>query len=215
MNKVAFNGCSFTRGDGFNIAERDTVLYYGILCQQFQWHSDIYAIKGNSNKRIFHSAANSISCNQYSKVFVQWSEISRLWLSPEKNKWWFANDRSNDTYVTKKIAIDAETNTSVKKTLTLLNGDYQNYKDLCDYCQILNELGSLHQVQVVHINGMVDWIEDPDFTIDKTRWVNFDQSMRSLQIDWAPVDDIHPGPKTHQLLAEKIIKHLTLLKEKG
>jgi len=215
MNKVAFNGCSFTRGDGFNIAERDTVLYYGILCQQFQWHSDIYAIKGNSNKRIFHSAANSISCNQYSKVFVQWSEISRLWLSPEKNHWWFANDRSNDTYVTEKISIDAETNTSVKKTLTLLNGDYQNYKDLCDYCQILNELGSLHQVQVVHINGMVDWIEDPDFTIDKTRWVNFDQSMRSLQIDWAPVDDIHPGPKTHQLLAEKIIKHLTLLKEKG
>ena len=208
MTKVAFHGCSFTEGDGFDIHERDLYMYHGIVCTKFQWDSDNYAIRGNSNKRIFHSAANSISCNQYSKVFVQWSEVSRLWLSPEKGTWWFANDRSNGPYVRNKIAIDAETNTSVKKTLTLLNGDYQNYKDLCDYCQILNELGRLHQVQVVHINGMVDWIDDSDFTIDKTRWVNLNQSMRSLQIDFAPVDNIHPGPKTHQIIAEKIINYL-------
>ena len=211
MTKVAFHGCSFTEGDGFDIHERDLYMYHSIVCTKFQWDSDNYAIRGNSNKRIFHSAANSIGCNTYTKVFVQWSEVSRLWLSPEKGTWWFANDRSNGPYVTNKIAIDAETNTSVKKTLALLNGDYQNYKDLCDYCQILNELSQLHEVEVVHINGMIDWLDDLDFLIDKTRWVNFNQSMRSLQIDFAPVDNIHPGPKTQKLLAEKIILFL----EKG
>ena len=209
MTKVAFHGCSFTQGDGFDVHEREIYLYPQLVCNHFKWDYDNFASRGNSNKRIFHSAANSMDCKQYSVVFVQWSEISRLWLSPEKNRWWFANERSNDSYHTEKVNIDAETHTKFKKTLALLNGDYQNLKDLCDYCVILNNLGKLHGCKVVFINGMVDWIQDIDLYTDKKLWVNIEESMRRMQIDFAPVDKIHPGPQTHQIIADKVIKYLS------
>ena len=209
MTRVAFHGCSFTQGDGFHKHERDIYLYPELVCKHFNWEYDNFAIRGNSNKRIFHAAANSIDCEDYSMVFVQWSEVSRLWLSPHKNVWWFANDRSNAPYHSETISIDAETHTKFKKTLALLNGDYQNLKDLCEYCVILNNLAKVYETRVIYINGMVDWIQDVDLYTDQSSWVNLEESMRKMQIDFAPVDNIHPGPKTHQIIADKVIEYLS------
>ena len=209
MTKVAFHGCSFTQGDGFYKHERDIYLYPPLVCNYFNWEHDNFAIRGNSNKRIFHAAANSIHCEQYAMVFVQWSEVSRLWLSPEKNVWWFANNRSDVPYQSETISIDTETHSKFKKTLALLNGDYQNLKDLCEYCEILKDLARLHECKVIYINGMVDWIQDVDLYTDQSLWVNLEESMRKMQIDFAPVDNIHPGLKTHQIIADKIIEYLS------
>jgi len=126
-----------------------------------------------------------------------------------KNVWWFANDRSNAPYHSETLSLDTETHTKFKKTLALLNGDYQNLKDLCEYCVILNNLAKVYETRVIYINGMVDWIQDVDLHTDQSLWVNLEESMRKMQIDFAPVDNIHPGPKTHQIIADKVIEYLS------
>ena len=69
--KIAFNGCSFTRGDGFPIAERDTALYYGQVAKHLDCEFDNNAKGGYSNLRIFHSAYEDIVSEKYKTVFVQ------------------------------------------------------------------------------------------------------------------------------------------------
>ena len=80
---------------------------------------------------------------------------------------------------------------------------------------ILKDLAQLHECKVIYINGMVDWIQDVDLYTDQRLWINLEESMRKMQIDFAPVDNIHPGPKTHQIVADKIINYLNLNAEKG
>tara|TARA_B100001093_G_C26077502_1_gene697198 strand:- start:42 stop:530 length:489 start_codon:yes stop_codon:yes gene_type:complete len=48
-------------------------------------------------------------------------------------------------------------------------------------------------------------------TLNKNLWINLFDSMFESTCDFAPDDGMHPGPKTHKLLAEKIILFL----EKG
>ncbi len=91
--KIAFNGCSFTRGDGFPIVQRDTSLYYGQVAKHLGCKFDNNAKGGYSNLRIFHSAYEDIVSEKYDTVFVQWSYVNRTWLSPKPNRWYFLGSR--------------------------------------------------------------------------------------------------------------------------
>ena len=259
MTKVAFNGCSFTRGDGFPIAERDTVLYYGQVAKHLGCEFDNNAKGGYSNLRIFHSAYEDIVSKKYTTVFVQWSYVNRTWLSPRPNQWYFMGSRFapiNNIYGESLTFTQAEID-KITDTYLLLNGDYQNLLELVTYSNILEQIAKDYDTNIVFINGIVLWTKDmfeyyntdealqealSDYakevydndvrpasvvsqfhkklvdktvTLNKDLWVNLCESMFKITFDFAPEDGVHPGPKTHQLLAEKIIKHLTLLKEKG
>jgi|TARA_R110001599_G_scaffold125137_1_gene297926 hypothetical protein len=251
MNKVAFNGCSFTRGDGFPIAERDTVLYYGQVAKHLGCEFDNNAKGGYSNLRIFHSAYEDIVSEKYNTVFVQWSYVNRTWLSPRPNQWYFMGSRFapiNNIYGESITFTKAEID-KITDTYMLLNGDYQNLIELVTYSNILEQLAKVYNTKIVFINGIVLWTEDmfqpfdsvaglSDYakevydietntqapveqfhnnlysktsTLNKNLWINLCDSMFKITFDFAPEDGVHPGPKTHQLLAEKIILFL----EKG
>ena len=79
--KIAFNGCSFTRGDGFPIVERDTSLYYGQVAKHLGCEFDNNAKGGYSNLRIFHSVYEDIASEKYDTVFVQWSAQTQYHIS--------------------------------------------------------------------------------------------------------------------------------------
>jgi len=253
--KIAFNGCSFTRGDGFPIAERDTALYYGQVAKHLDCGFDNHAKGGYSNLRIFHSAYEDIVSEKYKTVFVQWSYVNRTWLSPRPNQWYFMGSRFapiNDIYGESITFTKAEID-KITDTYMLLNGDYQNLIELVTYSNILEQLAKVYNTKIVFINGIVLWTEDmfehystdaslqqalSDYakeiydndnrpetvvskfqaelfnkteTLNKDLWVNLFESMYKITFDFAPEDGVHPGPKTHQLLAEKIILFL----EKG
>lgn len=43
--------------------------------------------------------------------------------------------------------------------------------------------------------------------INLENWVCFSEQLLSLRIDYAPLD-MHPGPKSHKIFADKIMKHI-------
>ena len=249
--KIAFNGCSFTRGDGFSIAERDTALYYGQVAKHLGCEFDNNAKGGYSNLRIFHSAYEDIVSNKYDTVFVQWSYVNRTWLSPKPNQWYFMGSRFvpiNNIYGESLTFTKAEID-KITDTYMLLNGDYQNLIELVTYSNILEQLAKVYNTKIVFINGIVLWTEDmfqpfdsvaglsnyakevydietntqspveqfhnnlynKTSTLNKNLWINLYDSMFNITFDFAPEDGVHPGPKTHKLLAEKVILFL----EKG
>ena len=255
--KIAFNGCSFTRGDGFAIEERDTALYYGQVAKHLGCDFDNNAKGGYSNLRIFHSAYADIISQKYDIVFVQWSNPNRIWMSPRPNQWYFMgsrfapiNDIRGDEWNVNKEEID-----KLSDFFLLMNHDFQNLLELVTYCNILEQTAKLNNIKIIFVNGIVLWDKDLfkplgedleqslsdyskelfDFenrddilvrklhkqlydrvsTLNKNLWANLTDGMFKLMCDFAPVDGMHPGPKTHQIVADKIINHLNLFAEKG
>jgi len=251
LNKIAFNGCSFTRGDGFAIADRDRDLYYGQVARHRGYDFDNHAKGGYSNLRIFHSAYEDITSKNYHTVYVQWTYVNRTWLSPKPNRWYFLGSRFTPVgnFLGHSVKFSKQAIEQITDTYLLLNGDYQNLLELIHYSNILEQIGHLNNVKVVFINGVVEWtaemfepyksvdqlsdyarelydLEDTTQhpveqfhntfyektkTLNKNLWINLVDSMFKLTFDFAPEDNMHPGPKTHQLIAEKII----LFHEKG
>ena len=247
--KIAFNGCSFTRGDGFPIDQRDKSLYYGQIARHLGCKFDNNAKGGYSNLRIFHSVYEDIVSKKYDTVFVQWSAVNRTWLSPKPNRWYFMGSRFapiNDIYGPTIRFTKAEIE-KITDTYMLLNGDYQNLIELVTYSNIIEQLAKVYDTRIVFINGLVLWTEDmfepfdsvaglSDYakevydietnpqsavdqfhnnlydktsTLNKNLWINLFDSMFKITCDFAPEDGMHPGPKTHQIIADKVIEYLS------
>tara|TARA_R110000851_G_C12948964_1_gene553081 strand:+ start:133 stop:888 length:756 start_codon:yes stop_codon:yes gene_type:complete len=248
MTKVAFHGCSFTQGEGFEPNDWLEFGYPSLVSNNYNWNHKNYGIPGGSNLRIFHSAVDSIVSNNYKTIFVQWSAVNRIWLSPGPNIWWFMNDTKYPDFRYRDLYINAKDQKLIKEKLLFLNHDYQNIIDLCTYCNVLEQLAIYNKVKLVFINGLLNWNRDLFFlpsndlaesfskytkeifdfdnrddneliqihnnlfnhtkTLNQSLWVNIFNSIHHLRVDFAPVDNIHPGPKTQQIIYKKIINYL-------
>lgn len=158
-----------TRGDGFDPNQLDQT-WPQIITKTFMFDSDNLAVSGASNHMIFMLASQAIRSKQYDIVFVQWTALNRIWLSPGPNTWYYATGDGRDTFEYRDIHLDHKEKTQLEQNLLLLNHDYQNIFYLIDYVNILNDLASLHGIKLAHINGMIPWqadlmVDDRDFNI--------------------------------------------------
>jgi hypothetical protein len=155
--RVCFNGCSFTVGEGFDPQDRNCI-YDRLLSKKFNFDRVNIAKEGSSNYTIFMRTVEAISSNQYNIIFVQWSALNRIWLSPGPKCQYFVNDGLPE-FSYRNIHLSLKEKQKFNDTLLLLNHDYQNIFDLIDYCKILNQL-ALGRTQLVFINGLVPWMSD-------------------------------------------------------
>lgn len=154
---VCFNGCSYTVGAGFDVDDREHV-YDRLLTSKFGFKSDNIARNGSSNYTIFMRTANAIISGNYDLVFVQWSIISRMWLSPGPECYYFLNDNYKE-FNYREIRLSEKEKLKFDNTLLMLNHDYQNIFNLIDYCTILNSLAK-NKTTVIYINGLLPWAQD-------------------------------------------------------
>ena len=158
---VCFNGCSFTVGEGFPEQLRDDYIYDRLLTKKFNFNSTNIAQPGSGNHVIFMRTVQALKEKKYDIVFVQWSGLNRLWLSPGPEVWYVAminksitEFRYRDIYLGKKDKLKFE------ETVALLNHNYQNIFDLITYCDILSNLAIINSTKIVFINGLVPWQDD-------------------------------------------------------
>jgi hypothetical protein len=158
--KVAFTGCSMTRGDGFDMAHLAPEIWPNIISRVFEFDSTNLAISGASNLRIFQTASEAILSKQYDLVFCQWTVLNRLWLSPGPNTWYFLTGDGKDRFEYRDVKLNRREKTDLEHMIMLLNHDYQNIIELVDYIKILEDLAQYNQVKIAHVNGLVPWQSD-------------------------------------------------------
>jgi hypothetical protein len=158
--KVCFNGCSFTWGEGYSDYDRELYVYDRLLANRFNFDRTNIAVKGSSNYTIFMRSSEAIMSGIYDIVFVQWSALNRLWLSPGPGAYFFVNDKKFADYRYRDLYISKLEKSNLKNLLLLLNHDYQNIIELIDYCKILNELADQKKTKIFYINGLIPWTND-------------------------------------------------------
>jgi hypothetical protein len=157
---VCFNGCSFTVGEGFGVEDRKKYNYDSLLTARFNFDKTNQAVCGNSNHKIFLSSSLALISGKYDIVFVQWSALNRIWLSPGPESYFFINDKKFTDFRYRDLYVSKFEKDNLRNLLLLLTHDYQSIFDLIDYCNILAEIASYTKSQVVFINGLVPWQSD-------------------------------------------------------
>ena len=158
--KVAFTGCSMTRGDGFDMAYLTPEIWPNIISRVFEFDSKNLGISGASNLRIFQTASATILSKKYDMVFCQWTVLNRLWLSPGPDVWYFLTGDGKDSFEYRDIKPNQQQKIDLAHMITQLNHDYQNIIELVDYVKILEDLAQHNQVKIAHVNGMIPWQSD-------------------------------------------------------
>jgi hypothetical protein len=160
MMNFAFTGCSFTYGEGFSEELRDLYIYDRLVAKHFNAADINFGMPGASNYKIFMNAASALKSENFDAVFVQWSGVNRLWLSPGPDVHVFVNDTKYPDFRYRDLYIAPKELTNFKNLLKLLNHDYQNLLDLIDYCSVLDLLAAQTQTKLIFINGLIFWKDD-------------------------------------------------------
>lgn len=161
MINACFNGCSFTHGEGFSIDDQERYVYDRLVSKKFNFNRTNIAEIGSSNYVIFMRTVHALKEKKYDIIFVQWSALNRLWLSPGPDVWYnVAVNKKITEYRYRDFYLGKEDKLKFEQTIRILNHDYQNIIDLITYCGILIELASINSTKVVFINGLVPWKND-------------------------------------------------------
>jgi hypothetical protein len=245
---ACFNGCSFTYGEGFPAEQRDLYVFDRLISNSLQFNHINIAEPGSSNHRIFIRSIHALEKKICNFLFVQWSALNRLVLSPGPEIWYntIPNPKIKE-FRHKDIVLKNNQKLNFELTIRLLNHDYNNILELIDYCNILSKLAKISGTTLIFVNGLVPWTDDLvrpltndlhsclseytrqilDFdnrdddeivyfvsqlqkkfsTMDQTQWVNLFDSWTSNIIDVGP-EGHHPGVKSNQWMADKIIQHI-------
>lgn len=156
----AFVGCSLTFGEGFPEELRDQYIYDRLVSRYFDASETNFGSPGASNYKIFMRAAQALKSRKFDIVFVQWSPINRLWLSPGPETHWFVNDVKNSSFRYRDLYVSPKELLALQNLLLLFNHDYQNLLDLIDYCSFLEILAKQARSKLVFINGCILWKDD-------------------------------------------------------
>jgi len=156
-----FNGCSITYGAGFDRQQRPGNIYPYMVSDYLGATHDNFALPGSSNYTIFMRTLQALQTNDHDLMVIQWSAVQRKWLSPGPNAYFFINgvlDKKGFDY--RDISFSPKQMKTFKKTYHLLNHDYQNILDLCDYIVTLDMLAKHKAIKLIHINGILPWTKD-------------------------------------------------------
>jgi hypothetical protein len=158
---ACFNGCSFTWGEGFPEKDRELYIYDRVVARNLGYKRVNIAERGSSNHRIFIRSVNAIEQGMCDVLFVQWSALNRIWLSPGPCAWYCTNPAPEiSKYQYRDIILEGQKKLEFELTLRMLNHDFNNILELIDYCNILSTLAQQKNMRVVFINGLIPWTDD-------------------------------------------------------
>jgi hypothetical protein len=227
---IYFGGCSITMGAGFTGGKQDPLIYPNLVGS-----ADNHAEGGSSNFKIFINAAKALLDRRHDQYFVQWSALHRHWVYPSPKHGFYIGaytdqnlvDRNfvaqyqllnhdygnimsliDYTRILQQMADDAGCdiwfiNGMVPWTEDMLTGDSQS-----EYVRSLYQ--GLTEQEILDFS---ERLRNNLELIDWTQWINPWHSIRDMQEDNAPLDD-HPGPQTHEKIANLIIDRIDTQREK-
>jgi hypothetical protein len=228
--KIYATGCSITAGDGFPKGKQDPAIYLNLLAQNYSAAMINDAEGGSSNLKIFTKAAKAIIDDRADIYVVQWSAAHRHWVYPAPNQGIYLGS-----------TIEKNDHSDFVRQYQILNHDYPNLMTVMDYTRILYDMAQNRSAMIIFVNGLLSWKSDwndhymagllEDLPIKEQQdfrqrfqdnlelmptdcWANIYMSIAEMQTDNAPLDN-HPGPNTHQHIADLITITIDKLRAKN
>jgi hypothetical protein len=222
--KIYATGCSITAGAGFPRGKQDPAIYINLLAQKYSADVINDAEGGASNLKIFMRAAKAMIDSDADVFVVQWSAVHRHWMYPMPNQGVFVGtpmessdhrkfteqfQRLNHDYNNLMAVIDftrilQDQAREKNKKMCFVNGLISWKRDLLERKQESDYAQSLFDgLTVQERDDFADRLANNMELVDWTQWVHPWITAYDFKIDDAPLDH-HPGPRTHEKLAELI-----------
>jgi hypothetical protein len=161
MKTIAFFGGSNLIGGGYPDGINCPDIYTNIIASQ-GYSTKNYGIPGASSYEIFLSCMHELIQPPADIIFVEWNMFPRHKFQPAPDitiKVSGSNIIVPDTG-THCISIPKKQIENFHKTLLLLDGDYARILTLLTYCEIIQDVCRLKNLELVMINGNVPWTLD-------------------------------------------------------
>ena len=157
MRNICFNGSSLTAGFGLPSHQRELV-YDVLLKNSLNANIENLSVGAESNLEIFKKAISAIRSKKYHIIINQWTFLNRFWLYPRPNNpiSFNGNNKFHDVRSALGLTVSKKKIKQMCETYLMLNHDYNSLIDLIDYSIVLDDLGKLHNVHIIHLNGYVD-----------------------------------------------------------
>lgn len=204
--KLGFCGCSYTHGTGVELAER-----YSSLVDPDAVN---LSYRGASNHDILYQALSLV--DKVDCLIVQWSGPGRQFFYPHPNhRYWSKHWGKRKEDIPRDI--DKNRWKTFSEVYQLVDNLYNQYYWLNKQVRALNTIFD----KIVYINGLV-YMPDPKFPdfnyfneddfkechklleVIDDRWIY----KKPIELIDYGTDGQHPGPKTHRLIADKVIQYI-------
>jgi hypothetical protein len=233
--KILVVGDSIPYGYGFSKGINNPAIWPNRLASSLNAEVTNLSVAGYDNQGIFLNTLVGLNLDHFDLVLVQFTNMSRVILSPNVHSILNLSNRQFDSSWSKHINLDDYN--LFHKVFTTLNGNFEHWKRLIKIIQVLQT----EQHNIRFINGMLFWTEDffkndssvfatelidsinlPDddikkyteqinrdkSTIDLSLWINPFKNFMLSRIDSVSVSDAHPGPESHKLYTDIILNSL-------
>jgi len=175
MSKVAFSGCSFTSGAGWNLNDIDVnakdhpELWVNLVCDQIPMLKNLDVVNagqgGASNTEIFKNTVKVIS-NLGSDIdifFCQWTSMPRYNFSVGLETW--ATDEGLSRTARSKFDVNLSDGTTYSRKylddllnkLLVLHHLHGEIIKVVEYSNILQKLSKKFNIKLYFINGLCPW----------------------------------------------------------
>jgi hypothetical protein len=193
MKSFTFIGCSYTVGEGLQHEKLDENNYANIVAKNYNAKAKNLSTSGNSNYKIFISAINELLFNEQEVLFIQWSELSRVWFYPHLDLQFqvpscisYSDMSYLDLTLTKNFF------KTFGEQFSIINHDFNNILNLLNYCKILESIAKNKKNKIVFINGLLPWTKEIlDINSCNDPHENFsDYTKNLLSIDQLSDEDV-------------------------
>jgi hypothetical protein len=161
VKTIAFFGGSNLIGVGYpdGIISKD--IYPNIIASQ-GYNIKNYGIAGGSGYEIFLACLHQLAQSTPDIVFIEWNMLvrHRFHPSPEVSLSFSASETTLPDNWSHCIPVPNKQLENFKKTLLLLDGDYHRILTLLTYCEIIQDICKLKNIELVMIPSSIPWSED-------------------------------------------------------
>ena len=233
--KILVVGDSIPYGYGFSKGINDPAIWPNRLASSLNAEVTNLSVAGYDNQGIFLNTLSGLNSDQFDLVLVQFTNMSRVILSPNVHSIINLSNRQFDSSWSNHLSLNDYN--LFHKVFTTLNGNFEHWKRLVKIIQVLQT--NKHNIRF--INGMLFWTEDffkndrsvfaddlissinlPDediekcteqinrdkSTIDLSLWINPFKNFMLSRTDSVSATDNHPGPESHKLYTDIILNSL-------
>ena len=224
--KLLVSGCSFSAGEALEGEKQSSDLWCNQLAQYLNADLTNLARKGADNISIFLEAFNELTKNDYDLAIIQVSALTRTNITPTNHgvktlvsenisggllsdqdynnfyKYWLIIN--NPIIYWERLIKLLNISKNFKTKIMFVNGliDWSSKFFDSEDSKFHRYLMSEDSIPDDEIKDMLNYINQTKKQIELDNWLVI-ESMSSYSIDKGS-DNAHPGPKTHQLLVDKI-----------
>jgi hypothetical protein len=206
--KVAFTGCSMTRGDGFDLVYLAPEIWPNIISRVFDFDSRNLGISGASNLKIFQTACQAIRNKTYDMVFCQWTELGLQDAS--------LNDYQNIIELVDYVNVLEDLAQYHQVKIAHINGMIPWQRDLSDM-SVADDFSKMtdYTRQILDFDNRRDEqirqlflkLHSKFISLNQRLWINLFNSFQSQVVDLSPQGQ-NPGFRSHVSMSNLVRNYL-------